>query len=58
MCIRDRVTKEQFIEFLLSAAQEAGINDDRIQGFLQTYTLLHLSGMKEAAGVKRSVVLS
>jgi hypothetical protein len=55
---RVKVNKEQFIEFLLSAAQEAGINDDRIQGFLQTYTLLHLSGMKEAAGVKRSVVLS
>lgn len=55
---RVKVTREQFVEFILSAAYEAGVNEDRIQGFLQTYTLLHLSGMKEAAGVKRSVVLS
>jgi hypothetical protein len=54
-----KVRKDQFVEFLLSAAYEAGVGEDRIEGFLQTYTLLHLSGMKEAAGVvKKALVLS
>jgi hypothetical protein len=54
-----KVRKDQFVDFLLSAAYEAGVGEDRIEGFLQTYTLLHLSGIKEAAGVvKKALVLS
>jgi len=54
---RTKVRKDQFVEFLLSAAYEAGVGEDRIEGFLQTFTLLHLSGMKEAAGVVKKVVV-
>ena len=44
--------RDDFVDFVLSAALASGVGSDRVAGFLQTYAMLHLSGLREAAGVR------
>jgi hypothetical protein len=46
--------REQFVDFLAGAALAAGVPGARIGEYVQTYELLHLSGLREAAGVPAS----
>jgi hypothetical protein len=44
--------RDDFVDFVLSTALASGVGSDRVAGFLHTYAMLHLSGLREAAGVR------
>jgi len=49
-----QLRREQFADFLAGAALAAGVPSARIGEYVRTYEHLHLSGLREAAGVAPS----
>lgn len=41
-----------FVDFMVEAAAASQVDDHRVPDYLRTFYLLHMSGMREAAGVK------
>lgn len=46
-----RLGRDDFADFIVSAAAAADVPDARVADYLRVYALLHLSGMRERAGV-------
>jgi len=46
------LSRDQFVDYMASAAAAAQIDSGRIPDYLRVFTLLHLSGMREQAGVR------
>jgi hypothetical protein len=46
------LSRDQFVDYMASAAAAAQIDSGRIPDYLRVFSLLHLSGMREQAGVR------
>jgi hypothetical protein len=46
------LSRDQFVDYMASAAAAAQIDSGRIPDYLKVFSLLHLSGMREQAGVR------
>lgn len=46
-----KMTRDEFIEFMAHSAISSGLNESSIKEYLQVFYLLHLSGIREQAGV-------
>lgn len=47
------VLKSEFVDFFTAAAANSEINDDKLLEYLRVFYLLHLSGIRERAGVQQ-----
>lgn len=46
------VSKSEWVEYMVGAGQAGGVPHARVKEYLEVFYMLHLSGIREAAGVK------
>lgn len=46
------VSKTEFVDFLASAAAAANLSDEKVAEYLRVFYMLHMSGIREQAGVR------
>lgn len=49
-----RLSRDEFSDFMATAAAAAQVDDSRMPDYVRVFFLLHMSGMREAAGVASS----
>ena len=47
-----RLTREQFVDFCAASAARAEVDESKVADYVRVFKLLHLSGLKEAAGIR------